>query len=35
VSCQPLGVSFSFEVLCAAWSELYCPVNIRRAPGAR
>jgi hypothetical protein len=35
VSCQPPGVSFSFEELCAAWSELYCPVNIGRAPGAR
>ncbi|MGZ3458608.1 MAG: hypothetical protein ACXU86_08895 [Archangium sp.] len=34
-SCLPPGVSFTFEELCAAWSELYCPVNIRHAPGAR
>jgi hypothetical protein len=27
----PPGVSFSLEELSAGWSELYCPVNIRRA----
>ena len=32
---QPPGVSFSHEELCAAFSELYCLVNIGRAPGAR